>query len=253
MRWFREFEVSHWSGRFPARAVSALTVATFLLALCLPDRNNTIASAQAGTPVDVAIVLAVDVSYSVNIHEYRLQMRGLANAFQQDAIHNAITRGPHGRIAVAVMQWSDEAHQLLNIPWTIIDGAASAQAYAETLYNEPRKLAEGGTSISAAIAFGALALENAPVVATRRVIDVSADGRNNRGPAVEPVRDRVAASGITINGLAILNEWPTLNDYFERTVIGGPYHFVVIANDYDAYAEAIYRKLLKEITGPGLS
>ncbi len=87
----------------------------------------------------------------------------------------------------------------------------------------------------------------------RRVIDLSSDGRNNRGIRVTTARDEVVAEGITINALAILNEWPTLNYYFNQQVVGGPYHFTIVANDYSAYAEAIYRKLLKEITGPGIS
>jgi hypothetical protein len=116
----------------------------------------------------------------------------------------------------------------------------------------PRRLAEGGTSISTALQFSAALFQTAPS-AERRVIDMSSDGRNNVGIAVPLVRDRLVAQGITINALTILNEWPTLDKYFENNVVGGQAHFVIPANDYEAYAEAIYRKLLREITGPGIS
>jgi hypothetical protein len=101
--------------------------------------------------------------------------------------------------------------------------------------------------------FGAAMLEAAPMVAERRVIDISSDGRNNIGISPDRVRNQIVRRGITINGLVIINEWPTLDSYFEQQVVGGPAHFVIIANDYPAYAEAIYRKLLREITGPGIS
>jgi hypothetical protein len=101
--------------------------------------------------------------------------------------------------------------------------------------------------------YGGALLRAAPVIAERLVIDISSDGRNNVGGNPRPVRDELAERGITINGLTILNEVPTLDRYFEDYIVGGPAHFVVVANDYDAYAQAIYRKLLREITGPQLS
>jgi hypothetical protein len=116
----------------------------------------------------------------------------------------------------------------------------------------PRQLMEGGTSISAALSFSARLFPSAPL-AERRVIDVSTDGRNNSGPPVPPVRDRLLADDITINGLTILNEWPTLDKYFESKVAGGNGYFVIPADNYDAYGEAILRKLLREITGPGIT
>jgi hypothetical protein len=122
----------------------------------------------------------------------------------------------------------------------------------QLLMRQPRELTEGGTSLSAALVFSASLFAAAPS-AERRVIDVSTDGRNNSGPPVAPVRDRVVAQGITINGLTILNEWPTLDTYAEGNVAGGPGHFVIPANDYEAYGEAILRKLLREITGPGIT
>jgi hypothetical protein len=202
--------------------------------------------------VDLALVLAVDCSFSVDAREFRLQMEGLGRALMRPEVKQAIAQGIRQRIAVAVVQWSDENNQMVVLPWTIIAGAADADELGLVLAAMPRKLAEGGTSISTALAFSALQFDQAPS-GERRVIDVSSDGRNNIGPPVAPIRDQLVAKGITINGLTILNEWPTLDIYFENNVVGGQGHFVIPANDYQAYGEAILRKLLREITGPGIS
>jgi hypothetical protein len=202
--------------------------------------------------VDLALVLAIDCSFSVDANEFRLQMEGLGRAFMRDEIKAAIRKGEKQRIAVTAMQWSDETNQMVVLPWTIIAGDADADEVGAILARMQRRLAEGGTSISTALTYGAALFAAAPA-ATRYVIDVSSDGRNNIGPPVNAARDRIVAQGITINALTILNEWPTLDVYFEKQVVGGHAHFVIPANDYDAYAEGIYRKLLREITGPGIS
>lgn len=236
-----------------SRAFALLSLVPLVAALAFALlQPRPLAKAQ-GPEVDLALLLAIDVSYSVNYREFVLQTRGLAQAFREPKIHEAIAKGQIGRIAVSVMQWSDETHQLLGVNWTIVDTPESALRFADRLEREPRRLAEGGTSIGAALRYGAAALLTAPVITNRRVIDISADGRNNRGIRPSVIRDQLAAKGITINGLAILNEWPTLHKYFEQKVVGGPYHFVIIANDYEAYGKAIYRKLLREIVGPGIS
>ena len=204
------------------------------------------------TAVDLALVLAIDCSFSVDANEFRLQMEGLGRAFMRDDVKAAIRKGDRQRIAVAAMQWSDETNQMVVLPWTIIAGDADADEVGAVLARMPRRLAEGGTSISTALTYGAALFAAAPP-ASRRVIDISSDGRNNIGPPVNAARDRIVAQGITINALVILNEWPTLDIYFEKQVVGGQAHFVIPANDYDDYAEAIYRKLLREITGPGIS
>lgn len=221
---------------------------TFAVALFLPQP----AGKAQDSAVDLALVLAVDCSFSVDAVEFRLQMEGLGQAFLRPEIKKAIRAGYRQRIAVVVMQWSDEGNQMVVLPWTVLAGDADADEVGHVLSRMPRRLAEGGTSISAALAFGQALFASAPE-AERRVIDVSSDGRNNIGPPVEAARDRVIASGITINGLTILNEWPTLDIYFEEQVAGGEGHFVIPANNYEAYGEAIYRKLLREITGPGIS
>ena len=202
--------------------------------------------------VDLALILAVDCSFSVDAREFALQMEGMGRAFMQDEVKKAIAAGQRQRIAVSVVQWSDERNQIVTLPWTIISSSADADQLGQLLAVMPRQLTEGGTSISAALSFSQQFLLAAPS-AERRVIDVSTDGRNNSGPPVSPVRDKLIAEGITINGLTILNEWPTLDTYFESNVAGGVGYFVIPANDYEAYGEAIFRKLLREITGPGIT
>jgi len=202
--------------------------------------------------VDLALVLAVDSSYSVDTTEYRLQMEGLASAFLSGEVIDAIKNGPSGRIAISVVQWSDLKSQVVVIPWTIISGDKSATDLSSRISQTPRQTASGGTSITTMIKKGAAMLSNLPFFAERKVIDISADGRNNNGGDPRPVRNLVAASGITINGLAIINEVITLDKYFEIYITGGPGNFVIVANDYSAYAQAIKRKLILEILGPGL-
>jgi len=206
-----------------------------------------------GLPVDLALVLAVDVSYSVDETEFRLQMDGMALAFQHPAVHRAIMSGPYRRIAIAVTQWSGENRQIVSIPWQIVDSPQAALVFANRLAREPRRIEEGGTATGAAMRHAGALLLSAPFNTFRRVIDISSDGRNNRGIWPSNVRNQLAAHNITINGLAILNEWPTLKFYFENHIIGGPYHFVIVANDYQAYTDAIRQKLIKEISGPGIS
>lgn len=202
--------------------------------------------------VDLALVLAIDCSFSVDSREFLLQMEGLGRAFMSDEVKRAISHGVRQRIAVTAVQWSDEQNQKIVLPWTIVSSQAEADQLGRVLAGIPRELAEGGTSLSTAVTFAGALFAAAPS-AERRVIDVSTDGRNNSGPPVAAARDRLVAQGITINGLTILNEWPTLDTYFENNVAGGQGHFVIPANDYEAYGEGILRKLLREITGPGIT
>lgn len=219
----------------------------------------TLASASGRTPVvaqvaevDMALVLAIDCSFSVDANEFRLQMQGLGQAFMRSEIKEAIAKGPNGRIAVIAMQWSDEANQMVIVPWTIVATDKDADRLGAALTEIPRRLAEGGTSISMAIEYAASLFNEAPPT-PRRVIDISSDGRNNIGPPVALSRNKVVKMGITINALTILNEWPTLDKYFEENVVGGQGNFVIPSDDYSAYSEAIYKKLIREITGPGIS
>ena len=236
----------------PPRATSwfsrGAAVLVLLLTLLLPQPAG-----RAGDfDVDLALVLAIDCSFSVDSNEFALQMQGLGEAFLRSDVKKAIRAGARQRIAVAAFQWSDPDNQIVVLPWTIIAGDADANEMGHRLAVTPRRLAEGGTALGNGLLFAQALLATAPS-AERRVIDVSSDGRNNAGPPVSRARDRIVAAGITINALTILNEWPTLDIYFENQVVGGEGHFVIPANDYEAYGEAIYRKLLKEITGPGIS
>lgn len=208
-------------------------------------------SVAEGAEVDLALVLAVDCSFSVDTREFHLQMEGLGRAFQNDKVKDAIIHGPLGRIAISIIEWSDEASQAIAVPWTVLGSAGDCDRMGGTIKGLRRALAEGGTSISSALLYAEAMLSEAPR-ADRRVVDVSGDGRNNVGVPVSAARDRLVAKGITINGLAIRNEWPTLDTYFENQVVGGPDHFVVPADDYAAYEDAILSKLLREITGPGI-
>jgi len=226
---------------------------TLLFVLISPSALKNHHAIAANLTVDMTLVFATDVSYSVDEEEFRLQMDGLALAFQHPAVHRAIMSGPHQRIAIAVTQWAGQNQQVVGVPWRIIDGPVSALQLSLALRQEPRRITEGGTATGAAMRHAGALLLSAPFQTFRRVIDISSDGRSNRGIWPENMRDQLAAHNITINGLAILNEWPTLDIYFEAKIIGGPYHFVTIANDYEAYTEAIRQKLIKEIAGPGIS
>lgn len=242
------FAVMRWRWTCVSAGLVAAVLAVQLLA-----RHGDRAVAQSDLTVDLALVLAIDCSYSVDRGEYDLQITGMSQAFRRPEIVAAIQNGSNRRIAVAVVQWSDLSHQAVVIPWRIISDAQSANRLADDIAVAPRSLAEGGTSITAVMGFGANMLRSLPFKADRRVIDIAADGRNNNGGDPRPMRDAVIAEGITINGLSILNEVPTLDKYFQLYVTGGPANFVEIANDYTAYSVAIYRKLLREIIGPQVS
>jgi hypothetical protein len=235
----------HHTARWKQSVVAGLSL---WLALMVPDSRTR----AEGDEVDLALVLAVDCSFSVDAEEFALQMKGLGEAFNRADVKAAIRQGNLQSIAVSVIEWSDASSQTTVLPWTIIASNADADELANTLKTTKRNLAEGGTSISSALLYSAALFSSSPRAA-RRVIDVSSDGRNNVGVPVAGVRDFLVGQGITINALAILNEWPTLNVYFQSQVAGGDGHFVIPANDYAAYSEAIYRKLLREITGPGVS
>jgi hypothetical protein len=202
--------------------------------------------------VDVALALAIDVSYSVDNYEHRLQMEGFAAALQSPEVMVAIKKGKHQRIAVTVYQWSDENNQSILIPWRIIASEQDAKAVGEFLALGRRNVSEGGTAITASLYFGAGLFATAPP-AERNVIDLATDGRNNMGRPVTEARNAVTAQGITINGLAISNEWKQLAGYLEKQVIGGSLAFVEEAASYDDFGAAMLRKLLREIAGPGMT
>jgi hypothetical protein len=204
--------------------------------------------AAAQSSVDLALVLAVDASGSVDHYRFELQKRGYVAAFRNPQVLRAVTSaGANGAVAVTMVQWTGPALQVHVVPWMVIKDAASAEAVAAAIDKAPRELFGGGTSISGAIDYGLSLLQVAPFKATRRVVDISGDGSNNRGRSVTQARDEAVAAGIVINGLPILALEPGLDRYFQDNVIGGPGAFVVAAKSYETFADAILKKLITEI------
>jgi hypothetical protein len=207
--------------------------------------------ALADTPVDLQLVLAVDASGSVNQYRFELQKQGYAAAFRNPRVVNAIRSGIAGAIAVTVVQWTGPDLQLQVIDWTVISDENSAHAFAGAIEDTPRQLFSGGTSISGAIDYGTALLLKSRFKESRRVIDVSGDGSNNRGRPVTLARDDAVRAGITINGLPILALEPNLDRYYWDYVIGGPGAFMVTAQDYERFAEAVLKKLITGIADLG--
>ncbi|MBY0332330.1 MAG: DUF1194 domain-containing protein [Acetobacteraceae bacterium] len=213
-------------------------------------------------PVDVLLVLAVDVSRSVDEDEAKLQREGYRAAVADPAVIEAIRGGMIGAIAIAYVEWAGAEYQRLVLPWQRLGTAADAELWSERLAEAPRA-SLSWTSISGGIDFSRRVIADAPFEATRRVIDVSGDGVNNSGGPVEVARDRAVAEGITINGLPIVNDRPTfgrmppvpLDEYYRDSVVGGPGAFVIVAEDFVSFGKAVKRKLIREIAalaGPGI-
>ena len=214
------------------------------------------AGAAAQTSVDLELVIAVDVSLSMDLDEQRLQREGYVAAFRDPEVHKAIAAGPHGRIAVVYMEWAGPSWQSVIIPWTVIDSPEAARAFADRLEAQPISR-ERWTSISGALQFAKALLAGSGVKGVRRVVDVSGDGPNNSGPPVLAVRDALLADGIVINGLPIMLkvaapsffDLADLDRYYANCVIGGAGAFMVPVKHVAELKEAIRRKLLLEISG----
>jgi hypothetical protein len=213
--------------------------------------------AAAEVPVDLELVLAVDISGSVDQVEARLQREGYIAALRHPDVIEAIRNGMLGRIALAYVEWAGDHYQRTMLEWTVIEDAAGAHAFADALAETPLMTAHW-TSLSGAIDYAAPLFDDNGIEGLRRVIDVSGDGYNNRGRPVQLARDQAVAAGITINGLPIVNDRPNpwggrppanLDRYYEELVIGGPGAFIVVAEDYTDFASAILSKLLLEIAG----
>jgi hypothetical protein len=202
--------------------------------------------ARAAEPVDVALVLAVDVSLSVNDERYQLQKEGIAAAFENPDLAKAIGGGINGAVAVAVMEFSDPDRQFAVIDWTRIASAEDARRLAARIRRTGRS-SDGLTGIADALIAAQDLLDTSPFTAARRVVDVSGDGMNNIGTEMTHARDRLVEAGITINGLPILSEEPWLATYYTEYVIGGPDAFVITAEGLDSFAEAMKRKLVQEV------
>ena len=210
-------------------------------------------TAAAERPVDLELVLAIDSSASVDFREFGLQVGGMVRSFRDPAIVEAIATGSYKAIAVSVIEWASDDLQVMSVPWVVIDSAAAAERIAAALERMPRAIETGATSISGALRFSASLFARNGYRGLRRVIDLSCDGRNNQGPPVQVVRDVLVGRDITINGLTILNEHPTLDHYFRQQIIGGPGAFVEIAADYQSYSDTFLRKLVREIRNVPIS
>lgn len=206
------------------------------------------AGPAAARGVDLALVLAVDVSGSVDSGRFELQRQGYAKAFASRAVLDAIASGEKQAILVTLVEWSGADHQQQTVGWTLIHDPASAAAFGSAIAEAPRAFADW-TSISAAIDFAVALLKRREVEADRLVIDVSGDGINNNGREIEAARDDALKAGITINGLPILAEYPTLDAYYRASVIGGPGAFAAVARDFPDFGDAILGKMVREIAG----
>ncbi len=204
---------------------------------------------ESGRPVDLELVLAVDASSSVSAGEFELQIQGLAQAFHDPRVLQAIRAAGELGVAVSLVQWSDHRKQFLAVDWTLVADPDGAGAFADKVAGTPRFVIGGGTAIGDVLKFAMRLLDGNDFQGRRQVIDVSGDGRANQGAEPAGLRDQAVALGITINGLAILNEDSTVADYYRDQVIGGDGAFIVTANDYESYAQAILTKLIREIAG----
>jgi hypothetical protein len=219
-------------------------------------------TAHAAEKVDLLLVLASDVSRSVDAEKFELQRRGYGHAMSDPRVVEAIRSGTHGRIGVCFLEWSGVMSQKLVIDWTAIGSADTARQFGGRILEAPRSFTDR-TSISAAIDFAMAQLERAPFEAARRTIDVSGDGTNNSGRDVTAARDEAVAKGVTINGLVILSERPLawnpehtnppggLENYYRQNVVGGPRAFVMAAQDFNAFGQALINKLIAEVAAAG--
>jgi hypothetical protein len=214
------------------------------------------ADKETAPSVDVELVLAVDVSYSMDMDELAVQREGYAQAIVSKEFLQALKSLPNGKISVTYFEWAASSDQKIIIPWRVIDGPETADAVAEEILKTPIRRASR-TSISGAIYFAMPLFEANPYRGLRRVIDISGDGPNNNGLPILGAREAALAKGITINGLPIMVKEPSLSTmdienldwYYEDCVIGGPGSFVVSIKDRDKFKEAIRTKLLLEVAG----
>jgi len=232
-----------------ARRLAAKLLA-LLVAIAVAAGGPTTANAQVA--VDLQLVLAVDVSGSVSDERFRLQQKGYAQAFRSAQVLEAIRSGTSRAIAVTMTQWTGPQQQEVVVKWTVISDEASMVAFADAIDRTTRQLYGGGTSISGAIDHAMTLFSPSQISGGRRVIDVSGDGANNRGRPAAEARDAAIKAGITINGLPILALEPNLDQYYQNNVIGGPNAFMIVAETFEAFAEAVIKKLISEISAlPG--
>jgi hypothetical protein len=246
MRWYVSIGTVLVAGMLAGGDVSGIAA---------PGQNGPRVAEKEAT-VDVELVLAVDVSYSMDMDELAIQREGYAQAIISKEFLQALKSGPNGKIAVTYFEWAASTDQKIIIPWRLIDGPETADAVANEIMKTPIRRASR-TSISGAINFAMPLFEENNYRGLRRVIDISGDGPNNNGMPVTTARDAALEKGIIINGLPIMVKEPSystmdidnLDYYYEDCVIGGPGSFVVTIKDRDKFKEAIRTKLLLEVAG----
>jgi hypothetical protein len=226
----------------PVMIVRTLVVAALTCGLSLATRP---AAAQA----DLALVMAVDVSSSVNEERFSLQREGIANGLESNEILNAIAGGPHQTIELAIVEWSER--QYVVVDWTIIHRRADLDAVLHALRNNPRPNAGFKTNVAGGIVAAIALFDSAPLLADRKIIDVSGDGQQNDGNlAAEAARDAAIAKDITVNGLPITSgDEPEVDRWYKAHVVGGDGAFMVVANGHDGFSEALRKKLSLEVAG----
>ena len=215
-------------------------------------------AAAAAEPVDLLLVLAADVSRSVDATKFQLQREGYAAAVSDPRVIDAIRSGRYGRIGLTFVEWSGTGSQRMVIDWTMVGDADAGKGFGDRLLEAPRSFADR-TSISGAIEFAMGQLARAPFESARRTIDISGDGTNNAGRDVRSARDEALAQGLTINGMVILSETPLswnpdhtnppggLENYYRNNVVGGPGAFVMVAQNFASFGEAIIKKMIAEV------
>jgi hypothetical protein len=238
-----------------------MRVGAAIVALLLAALSGFAASARAGEAVDAIVVLAADVSRSINDDEFTLQRQGYAAAIVSPKLMEAIHSGPHGAIALCYVEWAGESEQKVVVDWAIVRGPSDAQAFAAALLAAPRAFV-GRTAIGSAITFAFAAIGASGFSADHKVIDVSGDGTSNQGQPAPQARDAAVNAGAIINGLAIFNKSAAaengylalhtnppggLAQYYRDNVIGGPGAFVLPIDDFGKFSEAMIRKLISEI------
>ena len=235
---------------------AVIAAAGFTLAASATPMPRLADMRASAIPVDVELVIAVDVSYSMDPDEQALQREGYVLALTSKEFLHALRQGPHGKIAITYFEWAGQSDQKIIMPWRLIDGPEAADAVAAELTRAPYRRASR-TSISGGLRFAKPLFDDSGYKGLRRVIDVSGDGANNSGPLVVPTRDDVLAAGITINGLPIMLKRPyvgtmdidNLDVYYEDCVIGGPGAFVIPIREREKFIEATRTKLVLEIAG----
>jgi hypothetical protein len=244
-----------WCVSIGAALVAAALVGGDVAGVAAPNASR-LAQQAGDAQVDIELILAVDVSYSMDLDELAVQREGYAQALVSPDFLKALKTGPHGKVAITFFEWAAAHDQKVIIPWRIVDGPESADAVAAEIMKAPLRRASR-TSIAGAINFGMQLFTENPFKGLRKVIDISGDGPNNNGEPVLIARDAALEKGITINGLPVMVKQASyatmdieqLDYYYEDCVIGGPGSFVIPIKDKGKFKEAIRTKLILEVAG----